>query len=211
MDRADAGTRTQTPKARVATGEVGANKKPESPEAFIEAVRERLVKRGVGRMWAEALVDSDREWLAAHWLDVSIDKASDEVFDPELTDQIGPYRERVALFLERYGIDTAQAESLLDRRGHDLKEAMNARLPPWGVAAQLVTHAEGRRAETLEAQRDGGLWVRLTPQVVAFLAQAAGLGLLGSTAETVAETLVQRGLMDLMRDGFLEKTAGARG
>lgn len=205
--KANAGTGPVT----CAKGKVATATTPVSPatlEAFQEAMVEHLVGRGMGRVWALALVEADSHWIAANHKTKSVAEASSEVFAPETPEKLGDFRSNVAYFLDGYGLEGDHSDAVLDKNLAVLSQAHRNKLPPWIVAAQLLHEARDVAAYAAEPRgrdepRTGAEALELPEQATDLLEQAVRLGLLGETPDDVIKTLVQQALLGLVRDGVL--------
>jgi hypothetical protein len=174
-------------------------------EELIPDLIESFVSRGVSRPWAHSLVEMDQDWLKANMGRKTMTQLEEALFSPEMPDTQGEYRENVAWFLERYGVETGHTESVLDKRREEIERAFAGRLPPWSVAAQLLHEVKDIAAYAIdeEGPRDDRLKLAFSDNVKTRIVKLVATGLMGANEEEVVKTLVHQGILGLIRDGVI--------
>lgn len=173
--------------------------------AFRQAVFNRLVELGLSRPFAQLSVDQEARYLDARWSEGgSLDDAARNIFGPEIEPSADGYRDAVGMFLEHYEIGTGHAEAILDANKDILAKCHKAKMPPWAVAASLLNQAPGVTAYPEVAVDDPRILLELPDQTRDLLEAAAGLRLLGEDADEVVRTLINQGLLQLVRDGLIK-------
>ncbi len=177
------------------------------------AVFECLVQRGLSRPSAEMNISCDLGWMKANWLTLPVDEAAERIFAPDVDESLEGNRDAVALFLDTYGLGTGHTEAVLDGNKGRVSEAHKGRLPPWAVAADLLYKAGGVRPYPVVEAADPRIFLDVPQQTRELLSAASALGLLGATEDDVALTIINQGLLALVRDGLLtlKRKASARG
>lgn len=182
-------------------------KKVTFPDAksFRQAVFERLVELGLSRPFAQLSVDQDARYLDAKWDEGgSLDDAARNIFGPEIEPSAEGYRDAVGMFLEHYKLGTGHTEAILDANKDILTKSHKAKMPPWAIAASLLNQAPGVTAYPEVDVNDPHIFLELPDQTRDLLEAAAGLKLLGEDADAVVRTLINQGLLQLVRDGLLK-------
>jgi len=173
--------------------------------SYRQAVVNRLVELGLSRPFAQLSVDQETRYLDARWSDgVLLDDAARNIFGPEIEPSTDGYRDAVGMFLEHYEIGTGHAEAILDANKDILAKCHKAKMPPWAVAASLLNQAPGVTAYPEVDVNDPRIFLEFPEQTRELLEAAAGLKLLGEDADSVVRTLVNQGLLELVRDGLLK-------
>ncbi|MES2877506.1 MAG: hypothetical protein V4713_03720 [Pseudomonadota bacterium] len=173
--------------------------------SYRQAVFERLVKLGLSRPFAQLSVDQDARYLDARWNEgASLDDAARNIFGPEIEPSTDGYRDAVGMFLEHYELGVGHTEAILDANGDILEKCHKAKMPPWAVAASLLNQAPGVTAYPVVDVADPRISLELPAQTRDLLETASGLKLLGEDADAVVKTLINQGLMQLVRDGLLK-------
>lgn len=176
--------------------------------SFRNAVFERLVELGLSRPFAQLSVDGEARHLDARWEErASVDEAARGIFGPEIEPSADGYRDAVGLFLEHYELGTGHTEAILDANADVLAKCHKAKMPPWAVAASLLNQAPGVTAYPEVDVDDPRTFLEFPQQTREMLDAAAGLALLGEDADAVVRTLVNQGLLQLVRDGLLKLPA----
>jgi hypothetical protein len=174
-------------------------------DAFREAVFERLVELGLSRPFAKLSIDQEAEYLDARWKDGwALDDAARALFGPEVEPTSDGYRDGVGLFLETYELGYGHAEAILDANQEILDKCHKAKMPHWAVAASLLNQAPGVKAYPELESDDPRTFLDLPEETRDLLEAAAGLRLLGEDADAVVRTLINQGLLQLVRDGLLK-------
>lgn len=172
--------------------------------AFRQAVFNRLVELGLSRPFAQLSVDQEARYLDARWSEGdALDEAVRNIFGPEIEPSADGYRDAVGMFLEHYEIGTGHAEAILDANKDSLAKCHKAKMPPWAIAANLLNQAPGVTAYPEVDVNDPRIFLELPDQTRELLEAAAGLKLLGEDADAVVRTLINQGLLQLVRDGLL--------
>lgn len=172
--------------------------------SFRQAVFERLVELGLSRPFAQLSVDQDARYLDNKWEKGDLlDEAVKGLFGPEIEPSADGYRDSVALFLETYELGTGHAEAILDANADTLAKCYEAKMPPWAVAASLLNQAPGVTPYPEVDVNDPRIFLELPDQTREMLDAAASLKLLGDDADAVVRTLINQGLLQLVRDGLL--------
>jgi len=174
-------------------------------KAFRNAVYERLVDLGLTRPFAELSVERDSRYIDAKWEDGgTVDDAARGIFGPEIEPSADGYRDGVGLFLQHYELGFGHAEAILDANADILTKCHAAKMPPWAVAASLLNQAPGVAAYPEMDVNDPRIFLELPDQTRELLDAAAGIKLLGDDADAVVRTLINQGLLQLVRDGLLK-------
>lgn len=173
--------------------------------AYRQAVFNRLVELGLSRPFAQLSVDQEARYLDARWSEGdALDEAVRNIFGPEIEPSADGYRDAVGMFLEHYEIGTGHAEAILDANKEILAKCHKAKMPPWAIAANLLNQAPGVTAYPEVDGNDPRIFLELPDQTRELLEAAAGLKLLGEDADAVVRTLINQGLLQLVRDGLLK-------
>lgn len=172
--------------------------------AYKDAVFENLVGLGLSRPFAKLSVDQESRWLEVNWLTKSVEEAASGMFGAEVDLGKDGYRDAVGLFLDTYALGTGHTEAVLDAHKATLETAHRSKLPPWAVAADLLYKAPKVRPYVETDADDPRVFLDLPEVTREMLDDAATLKLLGNTADDVVVTLINQGLLALVRDGILK-------
>lgn len=172
--------------------------------SFRQAVFEQLVELGLTRPFAQLSVDQDAQYLNARWKEGgSLGDAVRGIFGPEIEPSIDGYRDAVGMFLEHYELGCGHAEAILDANRDVIAKNHKAKMPPWAIAASLLNQAPGVAAYPEVDTNDKRIFLELPDETRNLLDAAAGLKLLGEDPDAVVRTLINQGLLQLVREGIL--------
>lgn len=172
--------------------------------SFRQAVFEQLVELGLTRPFAQLSVDQDARYLDARWKDGgALGDAVRGIFGPEIEPSVDGYRDSVGMFLEHYELGSGHAEAILDANRDIIAKNHKAKMPPWAIAASLLNQAPGVAAYPEVDANDKRIYLELPDETRDLLDAAAGLKLLGEDPDAVVRTLINQGLLQLVRDGIL--------
>jgi len=173
--------------------------------SFRQAVFERLVEVGLSRPFAQLSVDQEARYVDARWNEgKSPEDVARSIFGPEIEPSADGYRDAVGMFLENYELGTGHTEAILDANKDVLVKSHKAKMPPWAIAASLLNQAPGVTAYPEVDVDDPRIFLELPDQTRDLLEAAASLKLLGEDADAVVGTLINQGLLQLVRDGLLK-------
>lgn len=189
--------------ARIASTPIEAcNGQQRDRERFITDIRTALQGRGLSPEWVSILIEQDAGYIETSFDDsLSVDKVAAEVYDVEPAKTLEEFTSRVAELMVQGGMTSADAKAAMASEQAYLSSLFDDKGAPSeaaGVIADLIRKkGSGSRAPRLTAT------YQPTPTARVLLDQAIEMGLWGSTMDAVVNALVNRGLENLMKQGFL--------
>lgn len=173
--------------------------------SYAQAVVERLVALGLSRPFAQLSVEQEVRYLDARWKEGgSVEDAASGIFGPEIEPGADGYRDAVGMFLEHYELSTGHAESILDANNDILAKSHKAKMPPWAVAASLLYKAPNVAPYPVVEVNEPRIHLEIPEHSLDMLEAVASIKLLGENINAVVTTLVNQGLLQLARDGFVK-------